>query len=98
MIREYPAMDNPLAASFDFPGGRRGVLLRLARMAEHGLHKIKCPLLIVQPVLDSTVRQDSADIIFKGAVNAAHKEILRLENSRHVCPPQSIIPSPACPE
>jgi carboxylesterase len=60
-------------------------LLRLVRMAEHGLHKIKCPLLVVQPAKDGTVRQDSAELIYRGAINAERREILRLENSRHVC-------------
>jgi esterase/lipase len=59
--------------------------LRLARIAEQGLYKIKCPLLIVQPMKDGTVRLDSPDLIYAGAVNAQYKEILRLENSRHVC-------------
>ncbi len=60
-------------------------LLRLVRIAERGLAKIRCPLLVVQPMRDGTVRLDSPDLICAGAVNARHKEILRLENSRHVC-------------
>jgi carboxylesterase len=60
-------------------------LLRLVRIAEDGLGRIKCPLLIVQPMLDRTVRLDSPELIYNGAVNAQHKEILRLENSKHVC-------------
>lgn len=60
-------------------------LLRLVRIAERGLPNIKCPLLIVQPRKDATVRLDSPYLICRGAVNAPYKEILRLENSRHVC-------------
>lgn len=60
-------------------------LLRLVRMAEHGLDKITCPLLIVQPLMDDTVRQDSPQFICAGAVHSPWKEILRLENSKHVC-------------
>jgi carboxylesterase len=60
-------------------------LLRLVRMAERGLDKITCPLLIVQPVKDDTVRQESPQLICAGAVHAPWKEILRLENSKHVC-------------
>lgn len=60
-------------------------LLHLVRMADHGLGNIRCPLLIVQPRKDDSVRQDSPELIYKGAVNAPYKEILHLENSRHVC-------------
>lgn len=59
--------------------------IRLARIAENGLANIRCPLLVVQPSLDGTVRADSPDLIRAGAVNAASIEILRLEKSRHVC-------------
>lgn len=60
-------------------------LLRLVGMAERGLANIKCPLLVVQPKKDDTVRLDSPEIILRGAVNAPYKEMLWLENSRHVC-------------
>ena len=60
-------------------------LLRLAAMAERGLPAIRCPLQVVQPRKDDTVRLDSPDLILKGAVNSPHKEMLWLENSRHVC-------------
>jgi carboxylesterase len=60
-------------------------LLHLSRMAERGLAAIKCPLLIVQPQKDDTVRLDSPQIICAGAVHAPYKEIVKLENSRHVC-------------
>lgn len=60
-------------------------LLRLIRIAERGLDKIACPLLIVQPRKDDQVRPDSPKLIYAGAVNAPYKEILRLENSKHVC-------------
>lgn len=60
-------------------------LLRLIGIAERGLASIQCPLLIVQPQKDRTVRLDSPDLIYAGAVNSVHKEMLRLENSKHVC-------------
>ena len=60
-------------------------LLRLMRMAERGLSRITCPLLIVQGDLDRTVRADSPQIIYGGATRCASKRILRLEKSRHVC-------------
>ncbi len=60
-------------------------LLRLAHMAERGLPAIRCPLLVVQPRKDDTVRLDSPDLILKGAVNSPYRKMLWLENSRHVC-------------
>jgi carboxylesterase len=60
-------------------------LIRLMRMAERNLNKITCPLLIVQPSLDDTVRLDSPEIIYERATCCANKSILRLEKSRHVC-------------
>jgi carboxylesterase len=59
--------------------------IRLARMAERGLDRIRCPLLVVQPLKDDTVRPDSPDLIFAGAVHSPHREVLLLENSKHVC-------------
>ncbi len=60
-------------------------LLRLVRMAEWDLPAIRCPLLVVQPKKDDTVRLDSPDVILKGACNSPYKKMLWLENSRHVC-------------
>lgn len=60
-------------------------LLRLEHIAERSLSNIRCPLLVVQPKKDDTVRLDSPDVILKGAVNSPYKKMLWLENSRHVC-------------
>lgn len=79
-------LENEYYLSYDStPVAKVPDLLRLVRMAERGLRQIRCPLLIVQPQKDRTVRLDSPDLIYAGAVNASYKEILRLENSRHVC-------------
>ena len=60
-------------------------LLRLMRMAESGLHKITCPMLIVQGLKDGTVKPKSAQMIHDLAVHCHEKEIIWLENSPHVC-------------
>ena len=60
-------------------------LIRLIRMAERGLDRITCPLLIIQPSHDDTVRLDSPEIIYTRAIHCANKSILRLEHSKHVC-------------
>jgi carboxylesterase len=60
-------------------------LLRLMSMAERGMSRVTCPLLIVRSGLDATVRADSAQILYDGATRCAHKRILELPRSRHVC-------------
>lgn len=60
-------------------------LLRLMRMAEGGMHRVTCPLLLVRSGKDRTVRADSAQILYDRAIRCAHKRILELPNSRHVC-------------
>lgn len=60
-------------------------LLRLMRMAEGGMHRVTCPLLIVRSGMDRTVRADSAQILYDRATRCTHKRILELPNSRHVC-------------
>lgn len=60
-------------------------LLRLMRMAEDGMPRVTCPLLIVRSGLDSTVRADSAQILYDRATRCASKRILELPQSRHVC-------------
>lgn len=60
-------------------------LLYLMKQARTNLHKITCPLLIIQPKLDETVRPISAHLIYDGAINAMKKKIIWLEQSKHVC-------------
>jgi len=60
-------------------------LRKLMRMAEKGLPRIECPMLIVQGLLDRTVKPKSAQIIYDNAVNCPYRQILYLENSPHVC-------------
>lgn len=58
-------------------------LTRLMRMAEKGLPRVTCPLLVVQSRADETVRPISADIIYAGAASG-RKELLMLDRSPHV--------------
>jgi carboxylesterase len=58
-------------------------LQKLMRMAEKGLTKLTCPLLVVQSRADETVRPISADIIYAKAVSP-YKEMLMLDDSPHV--------------
>ena len=63
---------------------RVGDLLRLMRRAERNLARVRCPILVVQPKADETVRAVSAEIIYRG-VSSARKELLWLERSGHGC-------------
>ncbi|MCL2810708.1 MAG: alpha/beta fold hydrolase [Clostridia bacterium] len=63
---------------------RVGDLLRLMRQAERNLAQISCPILVVQPINDETVRAASANIIYNG-VSSQRKELLWLERSGHGC-------------
>ena len=63
---------------------RVGDLLRLMHRAERNLALVRCPILIVQPEADETVRAVSAYIIYHG-VSSARKELLWLERSGHGC-------------
>lgn len=67
------------------PVKKVGDLFRIAKLARRNLERITCPLLIVQPRLDDSVKVEAAEEIRRGAVNAAEREVLYLERSRHVC-------------
>lgn len=67
------------------PVKKLGDLLSIAKSARRELARITCPLLIVQPRLDASVRPESAQEIYDGAMNAAERQLLYLERSRHVC-------------
>jgi len=59
-------------------------LLKLMKMAERNLSKVRCPALIIQSRTDETVKPKSARMIYEG-IGSEQKEILWLECSRHVC-------------
>jgi carboxylesterase len=59
-------------------------LLRLMRLSQMNLGRIRCPMRIVQPELDRTVVPISAQIIRRGAPES-DSDILWLPNSGHVC-------------
>lgn len=63
---------------------RVGDVLRLMRQAERNLDRVRCPILVAQPLADKTVRPESADIIYRG-VGSARKELLWLTQSGHGC-------------
>ena len=60
-------------------------LLKLQKIAKMRLPEIKCPLLAVRAMKDTTVTQNAAEIIYSGAVNAVSREIFDLEDSPHLC-------------
>ncbi|MCG8569237.1 MAG: alpha/beta fold hydrolase [Spirochaetes bacterium] len=59
------------------------MLIKVAKLAKKELGKIKCPLLVVQSHLDGQVAPESGHIIIK-QVQSANKELLLLENSKHL--------------
>jgi len=81
--KKAPAEDNDLGYA-GTPVCRVGDLLRLMRRAERNLALIRCPILVVQPTNDETVRPVSANIIYDG-VSSQRKELLWLERSGHGC-------------
>ncbi|MCT4604725.1 MAG: alpha/beta hydrolase [Marinisporobacter sp.] len=71
--------------SYDtLPVGTVPSLLKLMKKAEKNLSKITSSTLIVQSYMDQTVKPISAQIIYD-KINSNKKEILWLENSKHVC-------------
>jgi len=83
MEKGAPAEDCDLGYA-GTPVCRVGDLLRLMRQAERNLSLIRCPILVVQPANDQTVRPASANIIYDG-VSSQRKELLWLERSGHGC-------------
>ncbi len=67
------------------PVRKVGDLMTLARMAQVGLPRIHCPMLVVQSRLDQSVDARSPKMILEGAVNCFDKEMLWLQSSSHVC-------------
>lgn len=60
-------------------------VIRLTHIVRQELPRIKCPLLVVQSTLDTTIAADCADIV---ANEAASSQVVveRIHNSGHVIP------------
>lgn len=59
-------------------------LMKLMKGVEADLPKVTCPSLIMQPLLDRTVKPISAEMIYH-QIASMEKEIVWLEHSRHSC-------------
>lgn len=59
-------------------------LLKLRKMTVNNMHRIHCPMLIIQGLKDSTVNHIAAQEIYERATGTPIKKILLLENSPHV--------------
>ncbi len=58
-------------------------LLQMGRAVRHNLHKIECPVLVVQGRHDVTVASDVGDVILTG-VSSRQKRQVWMENSAHI--------------
>jgi carboxylesterase len=78
--------DNPYVVNYAcVPVRKVPDLKKLQRIALSRLCEIRCPLLIVQGEMDTTVPKSAAEFIFKETTSTQDKEILYLPNSPHVC-------------
>ncbi len=65
------------------PEGSAAELLDLIRVTRTALPRVTCPALIVQSLLDETVRPESAGIVRAG-IGSSDVQVLRLDHSAHL--------------
>ena len=86
--REPPAPASPEMQQFQQqydarPVGTAAELGDLIRAARRNLHRVTCPVLVIQSRADETVRPKSAEIIYDG-ISSVEKGLVWLEQSCHV--------------